>query len=381
MAEPDKEKKKFWTWERTIEITKIVATLYAACLGTFVTMQFNERQHELARIEAIAKMLPNLAEKVAAPASMHSSSAPDTRGDSQNDDAKEDKDSSDGKSLSGAAPTNGSNADGGDDRKLQDSEAKLKDRMVRDGAIWAIFRTAQNKNMLRDLAALFPDDIYRVVSSIAASGGLEHDQDELTALQIASEKIANRCMDQKKTALATRLYNQAIRLKQHMQGDENPLYIIDLGDPYLEQGIEKDSDANLMHALNHLGDLHRADSDTSKKVNTGHWQSKQLYKRVREIGRGSDIAEEKLQVVSADLGLAHLYEKEHRYHAAENYLEEALDLQMTALGEKDEKTVTTQKELARVRELAKKFPAGHVTELEGGMEENPRSNNNAVTKQ
>ncbi len=64
-----------------------------------------------------------------------------------------------------------------------------KQRMVRDGAIWAIFRTAQNKNMLRDLANLFPEDIYRVVSSIAASGGLEHDEDELMALQIASEKL------------------------------------------------------------------------------------------------------------------------------------------------------------------------------------------------
>lgn len=370
MTESDKEKKRFWTWERTIEITKIVATLYAACLGTFVTMQFNERQHELARIEAIAKMLPNLAEKVAMPSSAHSESEPEPPSEAPNGNSKDDN-----LQDSTKPSNNGSNASKvSAGKNLQDVEAKLKDRMVRDGAIWAIFRTAQNKNMLRDLAALFPDDIYRVVSSIAASGGLEHDQDELTALQIASEKIANRCMDQKKTALATRLYNQAIRLKQHMQGDENPLYIIDLGDPYLDHGIEKDSDANLMHALNHLGDLHRADSDASKKVNTGHWQSKQLYKRVREIGKGSDVTEEKLQVVSADLGLARLYEKEHRYRAAENYLAEALDLQTTVLGDKDAKTVDTQKELERVRDFARKFPSGHVTELEGGMEE-PLQNN------
>src|SRR5579885_3511187 len=51
------EKKGFWTWDRFIDLLKILATLYIGCIGTIVTMQYNERQHELAKIEAIAKLL------------------------------------------------------------------------------------------------------------------------------------------------------------------------------------------------------------------------------------------------------------------------------------------------------------------------------------
>lgn len=327
----DSKPKKGWTWERTIEISKIAATLYAACLGTFVTMQFNERQHELARIEAIAKMLPSLAAR----------------------EVEEEKHNFSMPAMSG-------NSDGKSDRKalpegpLARSNSENKQRMVRDGAIWAIFRTAQNKNMLRDLANLFPEDIYRVVSSIAASGGLEHDEDEIMALQIASEKLANKYMDENDNALAAKLYNQALRLKERMRGQSQPLFIVDLNDRNVEELPDEaiaDRQSALLASLNRLGDLHSQDSEESHRVNTGHYQSKQLYNRVRNLGKGSSEPGVKMQVVRADQGLARLYEKEKRYRTAEAFLSDALKLLADKQLEGNPEKTDIKEELTRIRRL------------------------------
>jgi len=313
--------KKGWTWERTIEVSKIVATLYAACLGTFVTMQFNERQHELARIEAIAKMLPSLA------VHEHDLAVP----------AQDLATASDGKTPASIAAAKSSD----------------KQRMVRDGAIWAIFRTAQNKNMLRDLANLFPRDIYRVVSSIAASGGLEHDEDEIMALQIASEKLANTYMDENDNVMASKLYNQALRLKERLNGQKNvPLFIVDLNDRVMEElpeEVNSDRQSVLLASLNKLGELHSIDSDESHRVNTGHFQSKQLFNRVRTLGKESKIPSARSEVVRADQGLAHLFEREKRFKTALFYLDEALVIEKAIRGEKSVTANKIETEITRVK--------------------------------
>lgn len=330
-----KAKKGFWTWERSIEVTKIVATLYAACLGTFVTMQFNERQHELARIEAIAKMLPSLAAREA-------------------EDREKSPDSS--ASADNSSKVSQSNAD--QIRKA----TEMKQRMVRDGAIWAIFRTAQNKNMLRDLANLFPDDIYRVVSSIAASGGLEHDDDEITALQIASEKLANKYMDAHEDALATKLYNQALRLKERLRGQPESLYIVDLNDKDIEElpaAAMADRESSLLKSLNKLGELHSADSEESHRVNTGHYQSKQLFNRVRNLGKNATDVNCRNEVARADLGLAHLFEKEKRFKTAIIYLEEAQKIAKETGGEASKSFLAISAELTRVKQLAASHAESH----------------------
>ncbi|MCC6981429.1 MAG: hypothetical protein IT343_24115 [Candidatus Melainabacteria bacterium] len=322
--ESDKAPKKGWTWERTIEVSKIVATLYAACLGTFVTMQFNERQHELARIEAIAKMLPSLA----AQEHEHEHIAPSAELDAD----------ADGKPT--AVKTSPGKA------------AENKQRMVRDGAIWAIFRTAQNKNMLRDLASLFPQDIYRVVSSIAASGGLEHDEDEIMALQIASEKLANKYMDENDNVMASKLYNQALRLKERLSGQNVPLFIVDLNDRVVEElpgEAVADRQSSLLASLNKLGELHSIDSDETHRVNTGHFQSKQLFNRVRSLGKESKDPAARAEVVRADQGLAHLYEREKRYKTALAYLNEALSIEKEIKGDKSSVTGKLEAELTRVK--------------------------------
>lgn len=322
--ESDKAPKKGWTWERTIEVSKIVATLYAACLGTFVTMQFNERQHELARIEAIAKMLPSLA----AQEHEHEHIAPSAELDAD----------ADGKPT--AVKTSPGKA------------AENKQRMVRDGAIWAIFRTAQNKNMLRDLASLFPQDIYRVVSSIAASGGLEHDEDEIMALQIASEKLANKYMDENDNVMASKLYNQALRLKERLSGQNVPLFIVDLNDRVVEElpgEAVADRQSSLLASLNKLGELHSIDSDETHRVNTGHFQSKQLFNRVRSLGKESKDPAARAEVVRADQGLAHLYEREKRYKTALAYLNEALSIEKEIKGDKSSVAGKLEAELTRVK--------------------------------
>lgn len=326
VAPPVKETKKGWTWERTIEVSKIVATLYAACLGTFVTMQFNERQHELARIEAIAKMLPSLA------AQEHEKSAP----------ATDISAAADGKTAQVSRPFNAAKA------------SESKQRMVRDGAIWAIFRTAQNKNMLRDLANLFPQDIYRVVSSIAASGGLEHDEDEIMALQIASEKLANKYMDENDNVMASKLYNQALRLKERLSGQNVPLFIVDLNDRIVEELPEEgnaDRQSVLLASLNKLAELHSIDSDETHRVNTGHFQSKQLFNRVRTLGKESKDPSARAEVVRADHGLAHLYEREKRYKTALAYLNEALTIEKEIKGDGSPLATQFVSEIARVKGL------------------------------
>lgn len=330
--------KKSWTWERTIEISKIVATLYAACLGTFVTMQFNERQHELARIEAIAKMLPSLAAKEVEEEKLNLASAVV----SANANGKADKKATDAlaSELSTSSPSH----------KIADS----KRRMVRDGAIWAIFRTAQNKNMLRDLANLFPEDIYRVVSSIAASGGLEHDEDEIMALQIASEKLGNKYMDENENVLAAKLYNQALRLKERLRGQVQPLFIVDLNDKNVEELPDEanaDREAALLGSLNKLGDIHSLESEESHKVNTGHFQSKQLYNRVRNLGKNSSDPGTRLEVARADEGLARLYEREKRYKTAAVFLREALKILKDKHTESSPEQMKIETELQRVSAL------------------------------
>lgn len=304
-SEPDKtesppaEKKKggwsWLSWERDVEILKIAVTFYAACIGTFVTFQFNERQHELNRIEAIAKMLPHLDEGEKASDSAPELSPPDAVAEPNSPEQKP-------------------------------PHKHESHKMTRDGAIWAIFRTANNKTMLRDLAALFPEDIYRVVSSIAASGGLNNDDDALTALQVASEKLANKYAANNDTVLASRLYHQAVKLKQRTKGSDESFPIVDITDQAIDEPTGEDHIAEMLRSLNKLGDLHRNESESSNKVSTGRWNAKQMYKRVRELGKKADSVTSKEEVLNADAALSELYLKDHRADTARIFLNDALNL-------------------------------------------------------
>ncbi len=272
------EKKKHLTWERTIEIAKLVATVWVALLGSYITFQFNEHQHELNRIEAIAKMLPQM-----------------------EDGSKKDDGSS--------------------------------SHMGRDGAIWAIFRTANNRTMLRDLAALFPEDIYRVVSSIARTGELDHDKDALIALQVSSEKLAAQFSDDPKHAeLASKLYSQALVLRERKANDTSPLRVVELSSIGSTSGPTGDQMAGLITSINNLADQHLKDSNAKPKSTTGHWESKQLYKRARHLGSGNPDEQVQEQVMRADLALASMYAGDKLIEDAYKYLKEALEIEAKITG-------------------------------------------------
>lgn len=282
----DKEKKHPLTWERSWEIVKLIATVWVALLGSVVSMQYNERQHQLSRIEGIAQMLPHMGQ----------------------DDSK--------------------NASG--------------DHMARDGAIWAVFRAANDPTMLRDLASLFPQDIYRVVSSIALAGGLDRDPDALVALQVASEKLATiYSADPKRAELASKLYAQALTLKERKPDDTSPLRVVDLSGPVDESSPTDDQMAGLVKGMNNLADLHLKDSDSSKEGKDGnpkkksgstHWQSKQLYLRARQLGLPNKDDQVQQQVMRADLALAGLYVHDGLADDAYKYLKEALTIETAVTG-------------------------------------------------
>jgi hypothetical protein len=269
----DKKKPHGLTWERTIEIVKVCATVWVAMIGTICTMQYNERQHELNRIEAIAKVLPHLSS--------------DTQ------------------------------ADGSD-----------ANEMARDGAIWAAFRIANNKVMLRDLAALYPEDIYRVVSSIAAADGLEHDNDALTALEVASEKLASKYANNpKKQQLSVRLLEQSMRIRQHLQGDKTALNIVDLS-TVNDYPSSPEQTADVMHALNKLGRMHLTNSQKGETVGTDRSRGRQLFVRARQIGIAAKDRTPGVmgELVEADQNLAELLRSENKIADAEAYEKEARDL-------------------------------------------------------
>jgi tetratricopeptide (TPR) repeat protein len=328
MSEDKLEKPKgFWTWDRSIEILKIVATVYAACIGTFVTMQYNERQHELARLEAIAKMLPHLADHapdaISAPAPI-SAILPIVKGATTPD------------AVAGSSTSSSTN------------------RMMRDGAIWAIFRTANNKTMLCDLAALFPEDIYRVVSSIAATGNLSGDEDALTALQVSSEKMANKYTDSgENPALAGRLYSQALRLKRRAGGEQNSgaLYVVDLNESEIAGPHDDHRQLQTLQSLNQLAELHYTESETSKNVNTGHFQAKQMYKRVISSGQNSTESETLLEVAKAQIGLARVYAREKDYRDAITYMRDALAIREKYLGKSDRQVADLCIDMANILRL------------------------------
>lgn len=262
-----------FTWERSIEIVKLVATVWVAMIGTICTMQYNERQHELNRIEAIAKVLPHLA------------SNPQTDGSDGNE-------------------------------------------MARDGAIWAAFRIANNKVMLRDLAALYPEDIYRVVSSIAAADGLEHDNDALTALEVSSEKLASKyANNDKKQQMSVRLLEQSMRIRQHIEGDKGPLNIVDLSTAN-DYAQSREQTADVMHALNKLGKMHLRNSQKGDTVGTERSRGRQLFARARQLGitaknRTPEVMKE---LIAADENLAELLRSENKISDAEAYQKEAAAL-------------------------------------------------------
>lgn len=289
------------TWERSMDVLKVLATVWVALIGTVVTMQYNERQAELNRIEAIAKMLPHLSEKP-------------------------------------------KHAAGGGE-----SVSTAKGDMSRDGAIWAMFRTANSKTMLRDLASLFPEDIYRVVSSTAAAGSLEQDDDALTAIQVASEKLATKYTNDKKNDLAMRLYNQAVKLKERTPHDKSPIHIVDITDPEVDApGV--DQTASLIESVNKLGALHAAESQT-KTVNTSHFQAKQLYKRARQIGINSTDNKVKLQVAAADIALGDIFVDETRFDQARMYYIEGRKLQAEALGPTSPEVQATDMKIGKLGTL------------------------------
>lgn len=294
MTEPAEKSKHPFTWERVIDVVKLIATVWVACLGSWVTMQFNDRQHELNRIEAISQMLPHM-----------SSSSPSNSGSSSG-------------SGSGAAK-----ADSGD-------------HMSRDGAIWAVFRTANNRKMLRDLASLFPEDIYRVVSSIAISGELDQDNDAIVALQVASEKLASEYSnDPKRAEAASRLYAQALMLKERKEDDKSPLRIIDLSTLMAGSDPTDDQLANLIKSINNLADVHSkeiANPSPKRKSGGTHWTSKQLYLRARNLGINSKDEQVLQQVARADLSLANLYIMDQLADDAYKYLKEALQVESKVTG-------------------------------------------------
>lgn len=330
------------TWERSIEILKLVATVWVAGVGTIVTMQFNERQHELARIEAIAKMLPHLSASTIEPEKKAQSES-DRRTGAAGGAASSPAVVASAGSKSNKTPASLSAAIAA--ATAPAPKGKTQSDMSKDGAIWAIFRTANNKMMLRDLASLFPEDIYRVVSSIAVAGGLEHDEDALTALQVASEKLASKYTDAGRTELAGRLYNQAVRLKERRRGESVPIYIVDLADPEVDSVQTDEHTHSLIMSLNRLGSLHLQDSDKAHRINASHWQAKQLFKRARQIGIGEDDNEDKVEAARADVGLSKIYSKEGHEKLAEMYLKEALKIEEETLGKDNPETVSTQKML------------------------------------
>lgn len=311
----DKEKevrKHPLTWERTIEIAKLVATVWVALVGSMVTMQFNERQHELNRIEAIAKMLPHVASKP--------SSTSEEEPSAQAQPESQDPEVRTREAIRRAFKKY--------DHKQAHGQGRLDPNerdMGRDGAIWAIFRTANNRVMLRDLAALFPDDIYRVVSSIAIAGQLDKDDDALVALQVSSEKLAAKYTNDPKDAeLASRLYAQALRLKERKPSDQSPMHVIDLTTEMVSVPASDEQFSHLVKSINDLADLHLDESDDAQTSNAGHWEAKDLYKRARQIGlQHNDNTQVVIQVARADIALADIYASEHVLTDAATYLREA----------------------------------------------------------
>lgn len=334
--------KKSLNWDRTMDIVKIAVTFYAACIGTFVTMQYNERQHELARLQAIANMLPHLSES-ANDGSMKGS-------DSISGGVASTKTSVDSDSTSNIASGDPSTA-------LKAYKSQSKSSLSRDGAIWAIFRTANNKTMLRDLAALFPEDIYRVVSSIAVSGGLERDGDAITALQVTSEKLANKYSDEGRLELANRLYTQALRLKQHKFKEDEPLNIVDLNEEVLVGPQNEETLAETLHSLNKLGDIHRKESENSTKPNTGRWTARQFYKRVIKLGAGATSEDAVLQVAQADEALAELSQKDKHMKTAVVYLQQALEIKTKFYGADNPEVKALQEQIRNLSQSAKADPS------------------------
>ncbi len=279
----DSGKKKHIPWERVIEIVKLVATVWVALLGSWITFQFNEHQHELNRIEAIAKMLPQMSDST------------------------------------------------------QKSDGTNNNQMGRDGAMWAIFRTANNRTMLRDLAALFPEDIYRVVSSIARTGELDNDRDALIALQVSSEKLAAQYSeDPSRAELASKLYAQALNLRERKASDNSPLRVVELTKPFSQTGPTGDQLAHLMSSINNLADLHLKESlQAASKTKSAsiHWESKQLYKRARHLGQDTTDIQVMQQVLRADLALASMYTEDRLPEDAFKYLKEGLEIESKITGE------------------------------------------------
>lgn len=279
---PAPEKKPYWTWDRSIDVLKIVATVWVAAIGSVVTMQFNERQHELNRIEAIAQMLPHMSEE----------------------------------GKNGGKPN--------------------QDHLGRDGAIWAIFRTANNRKMLRDLAALFPEDIYRVVSSIALGGELERDPDAIVALEVSSEKLASQySADPKRAEIASKLYAQALALQQRSPDDTTPLRVLDLTSTVSDSAPTDDQLAGLIRSINDLADHHLSDieAENAKQKSSGtHWESKQLYLRAERLGASNKDDQVLQQVERADLALASLYIRDQLADDAYHYLKKALDCESEITG-------------------------------------------------
>ena len=287
------EKKHHLTWERSIEILKVAVTLWAALLGSFVTMQYNARQNELNRIQAIAQMLPHI-------------------GSSTQDTSK----SGQGKDVLNPG-----------------------DEMAREGAFWAIFRTANDRVMLRDLASLFPLDIYRVVSSIARAGELNHDPDAVVALEVASEKLAaDYSMDPKHAELASRLYDQALRLRLRTADDDTPLRVVELSEQSASTEPTGDQLANLVKSINDLADARftEAGSKTENKTIPSHFEAKQLYKRARKLGKDSNDQQVQEQVARADIALAHMCAKEKLADDSFFYLKEEIALETKITGKNDE---------------------------------------------
>jgi hypothetical protein len=284
----DKDHKNWFTPERVLEIVKICATVWVALVGTIVTMQFNERQHELNRIEAIAKILPHLSEV----------------------------------KPSGSTATPGNGGAGGGNALTESSD------MSRDGAIWAAFRIASNKLMLRDLAALFPEDIYRVVSSIAAADGLEHDDDALRALEVDSEKLASKySSDPRYQSLSARLLDQSMRIREHLNGAKTSLSLVDLS--AFDLYDTADQTAGLMESLNRLAAMHINAVQKEHSVSTDRSRARQLYIRCRQIGLASKSKDRNIlaQLVIADNALAKIYEAEGRTADANDYAMEARELE------------------------------------------------------
>src|SRR5262249_25629623 len=142
--------------------------------------------------------------------------------------------------------------------------------------------------------------------------------------------------------LSSRLFAQALQLKDRSPDDESPIHVIDLTtEKASETEPTGDQLAKLLQSMNDLADAHLKDNTTPHPSNQHsaqaaardtHWQAKQLFKRARQLGLASSDQQVLEQLMRADLGLARLYVVEQLSDDAFKYLKEAYGIEAKITG-------------------------------------------------